>query len=133
MSGSSSSCEDISDSESIEKSKRAPKMVQMNIPFDKNEVMEELKESEESWKELNDYCIDIAANNLNFIMEKQVDELVGQVKTEIMEQIIEKHMHFYRANPSHDNRSLIDLLKRVKNCHSVFELLRLEKARIMEQ
>ena len=63
---SGSSCEDVSESESSE-SKKAPKIVQMDIPFDKNEIIEELKESEESWKEISDYCIDLAANNLNFI------------------------------------------------------------------
>ena len=42
-------------------------------------------------------------------------------------------MQFYRGDPSHDNRSLINLLKRIKKCQSVFELLKLEKEKIMEE
>lgn len=75
-----------------ERSQRAPKLVQMDIPIDKNEIIEELRDSEESWKELESYCIDLASNNLNFIMESRGEELVNKVKVEIVEQIIEKNM-----------------------------------------
>ena len=62
-----------------------------------------------------------------------MEALIGQVHAEIVEKIIERHIQFYNSNPSHDNRSLIELLKRVKNCNSVFELLKLEKERIMAE
>ena len=48
----------------------------MDIPYDHNEIIEDLKESEESWKELRNYCIDLAANNLCYLMQKHSDELV---------------------------------------------------------
>lgn len=108
-------------------------MVQMDMPYDRNEIMEELKESEDNWKELKTYCIDIAANNLNYLMEKQQDDLVNVIQAEVVESIVEKNMQFYRSEPSHDNRSLIDLLKRIKGCKTVFELLKLEKEKILKE
>jgi len=62
--------------ESSERSQRAPKIVQMDLPQDENEIIEELKDSEDSWKELHDYCIDVAACNLSYIMHMKQDELV---------------------------------------------------------
>jgi len=42
-------------------------------------------------------------------------------------------MYFFRGNPNHDNRSLIELMMRIRGCKSVFELLKLEKERIIEE
>lgn len=64
----------------------------MDLPYDENENIDELKDSEESWKELSDYCIDLAACNLHYLMEMKEDEFVNAVKSEIIEKIIEKHL-----------------------------------------
>ncbi len=57
---SGSSCEDISENSGSESDleEKAPKVVQMKLPIDKNDCIDELKDSEENWIELRDYCID---------------------------------------------------------------------------
>lgn len=44
-----------------------------------------MKESEDSWKELKKYCIDTAANNLNYLMETHQEDLTKNLKAEIVE------------------------------------------------
>ena len=55
------------------------------------------------------------------------------VHPDIVDLIINRNMEFYRGNPAVDNRSLIELLMKVRSCHSVFELLRIEKDKIMKE
>ena len=39
------------------------------MPVDENEVIEELKESEQIWDEFRSYCIGVSAANLQYIMQ----------------------------------------------------------------
>ena len=65
------SCEDIDEeSKKSEEEKKEPIKVQVDIPFDKNELIEQLKDSEESWRIFSQYCTDVAASNLNFLMRR---------------------------------------------------------------
>ena len=91
---SGSSCEDISENSGSgsDQEEKAPKVVQMKLPIDKNDCIDELKDSEENWIELRDYCIDQAAQNLNYIMTMKEQELINNVKPEILDQIIEKNI-----------------------------------------
>ena len=41
--------------------------------------------------------------------------------------VVSKTIYFYRSDPNFDSRPLIELLIKVKNCQSIFELLKLEK------
>lgn len=66
-------------------------------------------------------------------MHVRKEELVKRVNPDIVDMIINQNMEFYRGNPNIDNRSLIDLLMKVRGIHSVFELLRIEKEKIMKE
>lgn len=64
-SDSDSSCEDI-DEESNEskRKKEIERPVQIDLPYDEHDNIDELKDSEQNWEEFKNYCIDLAACNL---------------------------------------------------------------------
>lgn len=104
----------------------------MDLPVDSNDLVEEIKQAEETWNAFFKYCIDLTACNLQFIIFKQKEELIKLVHADVIDQVVSKNITFYQGSPHYDNRSLIQLLLRVRGCHSVFELLRLEKEKIVK-
>ena len=96
-------------------------------------MIDSLKESEESWTTFNEYCVDMAAVNLHYIMQTHKRQFLERIKPEIVMNIVSKTIYFYRSDPNYDNRPLIELLLQIRNCNSVFELLRMEKEDMIEE
>ena len=107
--------------------------MQIDLPYDEHDNIEELKDSEENWLEFKNYCIDLAACNLQYIVQMHEEDISAKIEPDLIQLIINKNMYFFRGNPNHDNRSLIELMMRIRGCKSVFELLKLEKERIIEE
>ena len=42
----------------------SPIKKQMDLPFDENEIIDELKDAEQTWSEFLKYCVDMTACNL---------------------------------------------------------------------
>lgn len=61
------------------------------------------------------------------------EDICTKVEPDLVQLIVNKNMYFFRGNPNQDNRSLIELMMRIRGCKSVFELLKLEKDRIIEE
>ena len=51
--------------------KAGPRIYHIDVPLDENDQIESLKDSEENWTEFYNYCIDLTANNLPYIMKTQ--------------------------------------------------------------
>ena len=65
-------------------------------------------------KEIYNYCVELTANNLDYIMRTQDVYFKDRVKEKIIYEVISKTIHFYRNDPNKDNRSLIELLLEVR-------------------
>ena len=65
----SESCEDMDEeSKASEEEKEVARPVQIDLPYDEHDNIDELKDSEENWEEFKNYCVDLAACNLQFIV-----------------------------------------------------------------
>ena len=47
--------------------------------------------------------------------------------------VISRAIKFHRGHPAYENRQLIELMLRVRKVHSVFELIRIEKERAIQE
>ena len=56
--------DDMNESDSSESGSESKIMVQKDLPYDENEIIEEMKDSEETWSEFLKYCVDLTACNL---------------------------------------------------------------------
>ena len=52
------------DVEEDRQSKNSGRIQQVDIPLDERDKIESIKDSEENWTIFNNYCVDLAANNL---------------------------------------------------------------------
>ena len=56
------------DVEEQDESEKSGRILHIDVPLDEHDKIESIKDSEESWTIFNNYCIDLAANNLQYIM-----------------------------------------------------------------
>lgn len=64
----------------------------MDLPWDEAEIMEEIEDSEETWSEFSDYCVSLAAANLQYIMKTRAKFLIEHCDPDIVDKIAKKHM-----------------------------------------
>ena len=67
-------------------------MIQVDLPYDRIESIDELKDSEDNWTEFFGYCIDLAASNFNYILQRGRDDFIRTVEPDIVQMIIERNM-----------------------------------------
>jgi hypothetical protein len=68
----------------------------------------------------------MASVNICYLLEHKEAELLKQLEQSIVQEIIVKAFENYRSDINFNNKHLIDLLCRLRDCKSVFELLRQE-------
>ena len=120
------------DVEEDNKSENSDNIQHIDIPLDEMDKIESIKDSEESWTIFNNYCIDLTANNLHYIMKQHHDQFTKNMKEDAISSVISKAIHFYQGDTNYDNRPLIDLLIKIRKRTSVFDLLKQERENILE-
>lgn len=88
----SSELEDINESGSSESGPESKVMVQKDLPYDENDTIEEMKDSEETWTEFLKYCIDLTACNLQYIMMTREEEFMRKVTPDVIEMVVSKNI-----------------------------------------
>ena len=120
------------DVEEENQSNNSGRIQQIDIPLDEMDKIESIKDSEESWTIFNNYCTDLTANNLHYIMKQHHDEFTKNMKEDVISNVISKAIHFYSGDTNYDNRPLVDLLAKIRKRSSVFDLLKQEREIILE-
>ena len=82
--------DDMNESDSSESGSESKIMVQKDLPYDENEIIEEMKDSEETWSEFLKYCVDLTACNLQYIMMTREEEFIRKVVPDVIEMIVSK-------------------------------------------
>jgi hypothetical protein len=59
--------------------------------------------------------------------------MLSVLEPQIIEEIIERGIKFYRADLCYDSTLLFETLMKIKKCDSIFQLLEQEKTKILEQ
>ena len=90
------------------------------VPVDPLDTITSLKDEEEYWLDFFYYCLDLAAANILHIVSTKEAELLNTIDEQVVLEIISKAINFYKSDPAFDNRLLINLLMKIKNCQSVF-------------
>ena len=54
------------------------------------------------------------------------------LESNVIEEIIERGIRFYRTDLSYDNTLLFDTLMKVRKCDSIFQLLEQERLKIIQ-
>ena len=75
------SCESIE--EQVRK-KDSPRPMQVDLPHDQEDDMQEIKDSQDNWDDFKQYCVDIAANNLSYLMQLGAEEITTKVDPELV-------------------------------------------------
>ena len=96
MSDSYDSCEDVDESSSNESSsesgEKTPQKKQIELPFDKNEIIAEIKDAEQTWNEFLKYCIDLTACNLQFIIMTREEEFMHKVHPDVIDLVVSRNI-----------------------------------------
>ena len=76
--------------------------------------------------------MDLSAANIQYILKKKSVEIHGVLEPNIIDEIIERAIKFYRADLQYDNTILFETLMKIRGCDSIFQLLDQEKNKILE-
>jgi len=87
---------------------------------DELESQNSYQEEESFWLEFFSYALDFAALHVLYLLKKKESELLTVLETQIIEEIIERGIKFYRTDLSYDNTLLFDTLMKLKKCDSIF-------------
>ena len=98
--------------------KKPAKLVEVAV--DKDDSVSSLKNEESYWLEFFYYCIDMTAANLMYIVQTQWNEILRLLSHQVIWEIINKTIQFYKSDPNYDNRPLIQLMLKIRKCNSVF-------------
>ena len=88
------------------------------------------QEEEGYWLEFFSYALDFAALHVLFLLKKKSNEMLNVLETQIIEEIIERGIKFYRADLAYDSTLLFDTLMKIRKCDSIFQLLEQERMKI---
>lgn len=84
--------ESSSDASSSESGRKTPIKQQIELPFDKNEIVTEIKDAEQTWNAFLKYCIDLTACNLQFIIMTREEEFVHKVHPDVIDMVVSKNI-----------------------------------------
>jgi hypothetical protein len=84
-------------------------------------------QAEDIWYDFFNSCLEVTALNIDNILKQKERELMSLPES-VVEEIIERAMKIQRST---DEPQLIRFLMKVKRVSSVFELLELEKQRVI--
>ena len=78
------------------------------------------KDEEECWLEFLSYTLDLAAANVQYLLKKKNAEMHAVLESNIIDEIIERAIKFYRADLQYDNSLLFETLMKIRGCDSIF-------------
>lgn len=74
--------------------------------------------------------IDIAAFNINYILSKHLPKFKKELRSNVVEMILDKALYIYSKDPHFDNSKIIEVLMDLHHFNSVFKLLKHAKEKI---
>ena len=112
-----------------------PRITMENALVFMNEAYKKLKASEECdgiWYELLNNCLEMASENLLFLIKQSSQDLV-KIHAKLLEEMIERYIKAERTiNPS-QMKDLMDFILLVKKADDPFDLLTLQKKLIFSK
>jgi len=78
------------------------------------------RKEEEWWIEFFEYALDMAAANIQYILRKRAQEFHAVLEKEIIDEVVDRAIKFYRADLHYDAFQIFETLLKTNQCDSYF-------------